>query len=145
MSAIATERTMPGTLNRTPRKSFAVESAEMYDGQGNTLPGDYEKVPLEKANVITSEIVGSSLHAPVIDLDVPALLVPSTTLGHSHLYIDVPMRWDRYVRLLDALAHAGIIEEGYARASIARGFTAVRPPWVKKKEVVPHDGDSVPF
>ncbi len=44
------------------------------------------------------------------------------------------MGWDTYVTMLDALAYAGIIEPGYAEASKARGFSAVRLPWVSKPE-----------
>lgn len=86
---------------------------------------------LKDADVATS-LLSSGRHAPVLDIDVPHKLVPSTTQGHSHLYLDVPMSWWRYKRLLKALAKAGIIEKGYWRASRRRGFTAVRLPWVRK-------------
>lgn len=39
-----------------------------------------------------------------------------------------------------ALAAAGIIEQGYANASIARGYSAIRPPWEKK---IPHAAPEV--
>lgn len=91
------------------------------------------------ANVITSEVAATAgfpehlrAHKLVIDLDVPATLVPSTTPGHSHLYIDHPMTWRTYLDVLRALARAGIVEEGYVGASEARGYTAVRLPWIRK-------------
>lgn len=71
-------------------------------------------------------------HKPVLDIDFPAALLPSSTVGHYHLYLDKEVIWDDYVDLLKALAKCGIIEQGYANASIDRGHTAVRLPWVKK-------------
>lgn len=86
---------------------------------------------IQDAEVVSSEI-GGRLHCPVLDIDVPAFLVSSSTPGHSHLYIDHPMSWWKYKRLLRAMARAGILEKGYVRASIRRRHTAVRVPWLKK-------------
>lgn len=85
----------------------------------------------EDAEVVSSEI-GGGQHCPVLDIDVPAYLVPSSTPGHSHLYIDLPMSWRTYRRLLRALARAGVLEKTYVDASIRRRHTAVRVPWLKK-------------
>lgn len=103
---------------------------------------------IARANLLTSEVNVETLpdrtvfehpprtaqHRPVLDLDFPARLVPSTTDGHYHLYLDKPMTWTVYVNLLRALAEAGIIERGYANASIQRGYSAVRTPWTRKQE-----------
>lgn len=104
---------------------------------------DYTEAPdrnlttdVEKATVITSRVDGrDGMHKVVLDLDLPAKLVPSSTEGHFHLYVDHELSWERYSKLLDALADAGLIENGYAGASQARGHTAARLPWVKKKAV----------
>lgn len=92
-----------------------------------------------EANVITSLFKSpfgelDTYHAVVLDIDHPAWLIPSTTPGHYHLYIDVPggIADQAWRRLLDALAYCNIIEPGYAKASKARGFTSVRLPWVQK-------------
>lgn len=53
------------------------------------------------ANVVSSERVDSKYHAVLLDLDVPAYLVPSTTPGHSHLYIDVAVPKSDYFSLLE--------------------------------------------
>ena len=71
-------------------------------------------------------------HYPCIDIDIPVRLVPSSTPGHSHLYVDEPITWDTYKNLLVALADAGIVEEGYLNASLKQGGTTVRMPHVKK-------------
>ena len=99
---------------------------------------------LDVANVMSSQYQGyvgldwaeqpddNDWHRPVLDLDLSAQLIPSSTPGHFHLFLDHAMRWDDYKALLGALAEAGIVEEGYVKASIERGHTAVRLPWVKK-------------
>lgn len=88
----------------------------------------------DQADLVGSDLKGSSdIHMPVLDLDVPAALWPSATPGHTHLYIDVKVPWKKYVALLNALAAAGIIEVGFADASINRGFSSVRVPWKPKQ------------
>lgn len=91
-----------------------------------------ETTSLDEADVVSSKFRDSGRHMVVLDLDVPAALVPSSTPGHSHLYIETSMPWDVYVNLLTAMADAGILEPGYVGASKERGFTAVRLPWVSK-------------
>lgn len=91
---------------------------------------------VDEANIITSQIKGQRRHTIMLDLDVPAKLVPSTTEGHSHLYIDVTVNWPTYRALLDALQDAGVIQPGYNSVSQRRGFTALRLPWVKKEKRV---------
>jgi hypothetical protein len=92
---------------------------------------------LEQATIVTSEAVAwddENMHRPVLDIDFPAKLISSTTPGHFHLYLDKPIPWHRYVVLLRALAAAGIIEPGYADASINRGYSAVRLPWIRRED-----------
>lgn len=74
-------------------------------------------------------------HTIMIDVDVPARLLASTTLGHFHLYVDIdPVPWEKYERWLIASADIGLIEPGYLRASQERKATFLRVPWVKKTE-----------
>jgi hypothetical protein len=87
---------------------------------------------ISEATVITSRGADSEQHKVIIDLDLPASLVPSTTPGHFHLYVDHELDWEVYSQLLEALAIAGLVEQGYVDASLARGHTAARLPWVKK-------------
>lgn len=91
--------------------------------------------PLDEANIVTSRVQGTEdLHKILLDIDVPAYLIPSSTPGHSHLYIDVECDHDNYMDLLATLAACGVIEEGYNDASQERGFSALRLPWIKKDE-----------
>lgn len=75
-----------------------------------------------------------SLHAPVLDIDFGAQLVPSSTPGHFHLYFEKAMTWDKYCGLLKALGDVGILEPGYVKASLRRGYSSVRKPGVYKQE-----------
>jgi hypothetical protein len=99
------------------------------------VPADQyrETVDVAEATVTTSRVAGKvGVHKLVIDLDLPAQLIPSSTPGHFHLYVDHEIDESAYFALLAALEAAGLIEPGYLGASEARGFSAVRLPWVKK-------------
>lgn len=75
-------------------------------------------------------------HRPVLDIDFPARLVPSSTDGHFHLYLDgVLIPHDKYMYLLAALASCGVISDGYLKYSTERGYTAVRMPGNFKPKV----------
>lgn len=92
--------------------------------------GTNEPVPTAerfRADVVSSELTDGR-HAPALDLDVPAWLVPSRTEGHSHLYIDVPCTWKQYRKLLKALRDCGIIEPGYYNMALKRRATHLRRP-----------------
>lgn len=103
-------------------------------------PGHELTNNINEAHVITSTSSSAGMHRPILDIDFPSALIPSTTPGHFHLYLDKEMPWDAYEELLQALGKAGILESGYVAASIARDYTSVRLPWIKKKapaEVAP--------
>ena len=80
-----------------------------------------------------SQFARGSSHSPVLDIDFAARLVPSSTEGHFHLYLDgLTLSWPEYENLLSALADAGVIERGYFDASVRRQMTCVRPPGMVK-------------
>ncbi len=111
------------------------EKAEPYTRPSTTTD-------IDQANLLTSrvalkpdeeyDIFAEPKHKVVIDLDLPAKLVPSTTPDHFHLIIDHEIGEDQYFKLLDVMAECGLIEPGYVHASKDRGYTAVRLPWVRK-------------
>jgi hypothetical protein len=88
----------------------------------------------ELANIESSHVVGSSLHAPIIDLDQPHSYVSSSTPGHGHLYLNVPTTRARMFLLLLGLRATGNLERGTFWWSIRRGATFVRPPGVYKSK-----------
>ena len=89
---------------------------------------------IAEANVSTSKVIGSDKHKILLDIDLPCKLIESSTPGHFHLYIDHEIELYQLKSLLFTLANIGVIEEGYAGASVARGYTSLRLPWVKKEE-----------
>jgi hypothetical protein len=114
-----------------PKRQFRYKDLDDADYMAESnfnSPG--VEVHEDNANVIASATDQPGVHMPVIDFDVPARLVPSSTPGHSHLYIDVPMSFDQMVAVLEALLHDPGIPEGYVKATKARGL--VRKPGVKK-------------
>lgn len=90
---------------------------------------------IEQANIVTSDI-GHNFHYPVLDIDFEAFLVPSSTEGHYHLYLNKMVPWRKYKRVLKAMKEAGLIEDGFYRAAIKRGYTSTRLPWIKKETPV---------
>jgi hypothetical protein len=103
-------------------------------GSSSTL-GDKRELTMDiaSADIITSALSSDpSYHTVMLDIDIPAKLVPSTTPGHSHLYIDTRLKWGQYEKLLIALADAKIIEQGYLGVSRKNMMTSLRLPWVRK-------------
>lgn len=139
-------KTVPGTLHRVLYTDVPWWKDDWDDDAGYRnapagslpgivlpgRPGRRTTEHIDEAEVVSSELRGSKMHAPVFDLDIPHTLVPSTTRGHSHLYLDVPMPWWKYRVLLFVLAWTGIVQKGYVHASVSRGHTDVRLPWIKK-------------
>jgi hypothetical protein len=124
-------------FNRSPETDVDQDYAEPEDAR--VVVDDPEI-----ANTISSRLhpddeakqrrfVRGGWHTLALDVDHPVTVVPSTTEGHFHLYIDVPMPWDDYCRLMIAMSDAGIVEPGYVDASIDRGASFLRLPGVKKE------------
>lgn len=88
-------------------------------------------VPLDEANLVSS-LRGDGLHAPAFDIDSPVYVVPSSTSGHYHLYLERPITWRTYRRLLRAFHRAGYVENAVYWRSLDRGATFLRLPWVRK-------------
>lgn len=73
-------------------------------------------------------------HAVLLDLDSSRVaLIPSATPCHFHLVIDAHARWEDYLELLRLLVRMGIIEEGYATLTEARGQAFLRMPGERKE------------
>jgi hypothetical protein len=97
----------------------------------------------EKANLIGSLCADGS-HMPALDIDLPCSLVPSTTEGHFHMYIDKPMSFMAYKKLVAAFIEAGIVEPNIMKYMEMNGMTTLRPAKVKKKPRSPSSGDPIP-
>lgn len=133
--------TQTGTPDGTPmpailRKTWAVDHLDIVDEPMIISMAKYrqyeDRTPSEvDANVVSSHIVGSRQHAPILDLDFEHAYVPSTTPGHGHLYLRPTSRWRMFV-MLWGLYVGGQIEKGFFLWSLRRGGTFVRRPGVAK-------------
>ena len=86
-----------------------------------------------QANLISSKTIDGR-HMPILDLDFPHHFEESTTKGHTHLYIDVPMSRTKLFGLVLVLWWCGVIEMGHAVWTLRRGASFVRVPGVEKTE-----------
>jgi hypothetical protein len=107
---------------------------------------EWSQLPIVKANMITSELDSedeffAKAHRPVLDIDYEAALVPSSTPGHFHLYLDKTISHDAYMKFLEAAAVAGIIQWGFYEGAKKRGATSVRLPWIKKGDPYANSSD----
>jgi len=136
-----------------PRKHFFDKNVEQENTTGTKPKQNYEQedtapklTKKDDANLISSELdypydsavpADEHLHAPTLDIDFPIQCYESSTPGHYHLLIERPMTWKQYKKFLYALMKAGIIEEGYYKASIKKGGSFLRKKGTKKEHVVP--------
>jgi hypothetical protein len=81
---------------------------------------------------LISSITRDGKQMPILDLDFPHHIEPSTTPGHSHLYLDVKMSKLQWAILMWALYNAGVVELGFFVWSIRRGGNFVRIPGTSK-------------
>lgn len=85
------------------------------------------------ANVLSSHNAHNvELHTPMLDLDIEHVFLPSSTPGHSHLYINTQLTAKKYRALLAALAEAGIVQQGILDQFDQHRATFLRLPDVKK-------------
>jgi hypothetical protein len=119
------------------RELYRTDRPLEHDSQDKSW-NEPERKPATHANatLVSSRLnlPGIDVHMPVLDLDVEAHLVPSSTPGHTHLYINQTVTWEKYEALLHALADCGILQRNYVRHSIGRRHaTFARYPGVTKK------------
>lgn len=125
-------RKIPGTITR--RWYYKVKWQDDYTFAHHSRQETYDIGAVEGVSSQTryNYPTETQLHAPVLDFDFPVEVVPSTTPGHHHVYLDKVMTWRQYKRVLRAMMRAGLIEKGYYETSVKHGYTTVRAPWVKK-------------
>lgn len=114
------------------RRLFWADPAKLdTDPSGSSTPLDMP--PEGELPNLVGSLLENGNHAPVIDIDHNVYVIPSSTPGHFHLYIDVEMGTEQYDRMLWAMVEAGVVGRGYYRHSMEeRGQTTVRLPWVRK-------------
>lgn len=133
---------MPEHMHPLPGLTL-INVTNFSDSEQHYDPATEQREPvtdLGHANAVTSRTVASLLsstpvHKPVLDIDFPAKLVPSSTPGHFHLYLDREISWESYRKLLEVLGEIGLLQSGYVESAVSRGYSAVRLPWVKKEQL----------
>lgn len=136
-------------LSAYQHRYFAVDFRPGQDSGDPDQPASHQVADLPDAHTWSSELVDAEgnltgYHTVMLDIDFPVRVIPSSSPGHYHLYIDRVVEHDKYFALLEALVGAEILEPGYVEASRARGATHLRLPWVKKgQEFFSEDEDEV--
>jgi hypothetical protein len=127
----------PGTLDRQMMRAPKLDEDANYETGSRFVETDVEQAHIVTSVVLgTEDITGNPMHAPVLDIDFPAELIPSSTPGHFHLYLDIELDPMEYDKLLTVLGEVHILEEGYVNAAKHRGYSAARLPWIKKGDGV---------
>ena len=106
---------------------------EHKDGECAPNRAGYCQCPLKDAEEeAEAELICSDtdrgMHLPVIDIDFPIRAVPSATKGHFHLYIHKPVEWGPYLKVLEAMAEAGLVQWQWVNTTRERGYSSVRHP-----------------
>lgn len=132
-------------MNKTfekPKRTFWNTITKIIPwGYKGTIHWDYDTkgTRVRVLNPDEALLVGSMCedgkHAPVLDIDFPAKLIPSTTEGHFHLYLDKKMSWWKYRIMLYVLYRVGIIEKGFYRVAMNNKQTFVLRPGIDKNTV----------
>lgn len=109
-------------------------SANSEDDGYKQLHADMRPADHHTATLVTSRVADRpGWHKPVIDIDLPCMLMPSSAPGHFHLYIDKEMPWGDFLDILEALESAGVVGPGYLKYTRKRGYATVRYPGVTKQ------------
>lgn len=101
-------------------------------------PEDRDHIPtenLDEANVISSKVKGTTRHKVIIDLDFDAALLPSSTPGHHHLYLDKELTAPQMEQLIYCLYEVGIIAQGNINQWHRFKALFLRLPWIKKTDL----------
>lgn len=126
----------PGPLNKyeVPSGFEHVFYKDIDLGNGYTYRNDRVVSGPMEAQLVSSEIEGSpGWHSIMLDIDLPAALIETSTPGHYHLYIDHPIRWNDYLAFLYMCSKIGIIEKKFLKMSKKMQATHLRVPWLEKE------------
>jgi hypothetical protein len=95
--------------------------------------------PADESGNLVGSLTNHGRHMPALDIDFPARLIPSKTPGHYHLYLDIPLSYMQYLKLVDTLTEVGILAEGNRMQMVLTGQTFLR---TRPEEKVPFASNS---
>jgi hypothetical protein len=109
---------------------FRAKLSNDSNGPGFSNKAHVEVHPLD-ANLIASQKANGK-HTLFLDLDDEHFVSPSSTPGHSHLYINTDLDLEALKEIIDVLAKHGIVQQGIKNQLDSYGFLTLRPPGVQK-------------
>lgn len=112
---------------RADRTLWWIDPEDLDDSEADPTMTTALQAPEGKPPNIVASLLKDGLHSPILDLDFEARLIPSSTPGHFHLYLDgLTMDWETYAALLVAMGDAGLLGPGYVQHSLDRQMTVLR-------------------
>lgn len=82
---------------------------------------------------------------PLLELAVPVRVVPSSSSGHFHVYLDVQMPWRDYRRLCRRLMKAGVIGRNFLNLTEQWGMSMLFRPGLTKERIRELSGHHSPL
>ena len=118
------------------------EPPDTGDPLGDGFTGEDVVWTRRQPNCVTSYCPETGLHKLVLDLDFECRLVPSSSPGCYHLYLDgLDLRADQAGNLVRAMMRNGMLEPGFAKTMAHDGRVCVRTTYTKKFRPKPAKGE----
>lgn len=123
-----------------------LEPGETPPTDGDFYEGGFHQEDItwtrKEPNCVTSWCPDEKMHRLVLDLDFECRLVPSSSPGCYHLYLDgLALDPRAAYQLTRAMTRVGMIEKGFAQNLTKDGKVCVRATNVKKKQPKPAKGE----
>lgn len=80
----------------------------------------------------SGDLKPGGLHYPMLDLDFPVHLFPSSQEGHYHSIMEKPLSYDQYDKLIKVMTEVGLLNPCTYDRFKQRNQTRLRAPWVLK-------------
>jgi hypothetical protein len=75
-----------------------------------------------------------------LELGVPVQILPSSTPGHHHVYIDAEMKWRPYRALCKAMVRVGLLESAFVDLMISHSMSMLLRPGLTKLQLYSKGG-----
>jgi hypothetical protein len=107
--------------------------AKLVSSRSNSI--DYDFGLIGGKTVTVKRETPRHYHWVMLDLDMDAMLIPSSKSGHHHLYLEHVLDEEQMEKLLTVLVEVGIVNKGVKALQwdVDKELT-LRLPWVRKGE-----------
>lgn len=89
---------------------------------------DFEECTLMDATHLSSQLRHGDHHVLVLDIEHSVEVVRTNKAGHHHVYINKSMPWEKYVKIIEAMADAGVVDEQWATQALTQGYAHASLP-----------------